>query len=126
MFLYSPHALCENECTTRKHARILCVMPAYAYILCSSTRLDHNLAINLCIHTKPKPLKVDDAMSCIDRSLLLFRTLARSRILIPQVLEGFLLPASRFSLFFSPFRIFRFRAKGLGYFTLSAKLTVVA
>jgi hypothetical protein len=99
MFLYSPHALCENECTTRKHARFLFVMPVYAYILCSSTRLDHNLAINLCIHTKPKPLKVDDAMSCIDRSLLLFRTLARSRMSIPQVLEVFLVPACRFSLF---------------------------
>ena len=96
MFLYSPHALCENECTTRKHARILFVMPANAYILCSSTRLDHNLAINLCIHTKPKPLKVDDAMSCIDRSLLLFRTLARSRMPIPQVLEGFLQPLFAF------------------------------
>ena len=33
-------------------------------------RLDHNSAINLCAKAKPKALKVDEAMKCIDRSLV--------------------------------------------------------
>ena len=67
----------------RARACVSFLLPARSCVRVGTwCRLDHNSAINLCAKVKPKALKVDEAMHCIDRSPVVFFTVSYIKIFL--------------------------------------------